>query len=244
MIMTCHQFKSDVSRLSSSEEEYLEAIYRRQTEAGEQAKVKDLAKSLGVKEPSVVQMLNKLRNRGLVTYDRSGAMLTERGRDQAFKVVRRHKLAERLLCDVFGHELPGVHEHACELEHVLDDELTERIDAMLKKPATCPHGGAIPRTKDNSIHREGQSLVNLECGESGTVVTIPEERETVERLLALNILPGSRVKVVGKLPRGAVIVQCGKTEVALSREIASRIMVSRGRGGAGARCRRGRGWRA
>jgi len=238
--MTCHTIKSGVPKLSASEEEYLEAIYRRQTEGGERAKVKDLAKSLGVKGPSVVEMLMKLRDKGLVTYDRSGAVLTGQGMDQAVRVVLRHKLAERLLCDVFGHELPGVHEHACDFEHVLDDELTERIDALLKKPSTCPHGGIIPRLGGSSARVEGERLSNLGCGESCTVVVIPEERETVERLLSLNILPGSKVKVIEKLPRGAVMLQCGKTQIALSREIASKIIVSRGRGRIRARRRRGR----
>lgn len=203
----------------------MEAIYRRQTEVGERAKVKDLAKDLGVKDPSVVEMLMKLKEKGLVTYDRSGAILTGRGRDQAVRIVRRHKLAERLLSDVFVHDLPGVHEHACEFEHVLDDELTEKIDAMLEKPATCPHGGPIPKLRGKSAHVKGERLSNLGRGESCAVMVIPEERESVERLLALNILPGSKVRVVEKLPRGAVMLQCGKTQVALSRNIASKILV-------------------
>ncbi len=203
----------------------MEAVYRRQIVAGERAKVKNLAKDLGLKDPSVVQMLLKLKDKGLVTYDRSGVILTERGKNQAVRIVRRHGLAERLLIDVFGHELPGVHEHACEFEHVLDDELTEKIDAILKKPDTCPHGGSIP-DKDGKFARvKGKRLSDIGSGESCSVVVIPEERESVERLLALNVLPGSKVKVVEKLPRGALMLQCGKTQVAISREIASKILV-------------------
>lgn len=219
-------FRKD-SKLSASEEEYLEAIYRGQAESKQRVKVRDLAKGLGVKDPSVVEMLSRLSDKGLVTRDRSGAALTDRGVDEAIRVVRRHKLAERLLCDVFGHELPGVHEHACEFEHIFDDELTEKIDDLLKRPATCPHGSPIPRSKENSIQDQPEPLSNLDCGECCTVVTIPEERESVERLLALNILPGSRVKVVEKLPRGAIMLQCGKMQVALSRDIASKILVKR-----------------
>ncbi|MEM3421142.1 MAG: metal-dependent transcriptional regulator [Candidatus Hadarchaeum sp.] len=221
-----HRMFRKNSKLSASEEEYLEAIYKEQTESKERVKVKDLAKDLGVKDPSVVEMLSRLSDKGLITRDRSGAALTDRGLNEAMRVVRRHKLAERLLCDVFGHELPGVHEHACEFEHVFDDELTEKIDDLLKRPATCPHGGPIPRLSGESV-QPAKPLSDLACGESCTVVTIPEERESVERLLALNILPGSRVKVVEKLPRGAIMLQCGKMQVALSRDIASKILVKR-----------------
>lgn len=224
--MICHPPRSSLPKLSSSEEEYLEAIYRRQPKVGERAKVKELARDLGVKDPSVVEMLAKLKDKGLVTYDRSGAVLTGRGRDQAVRVVRRHKLAERLLSDVFGHDLPGVHEHACEFEHILDDELTDKIDKMLEKPATCPHGGPIPPLKGRSIDVSGERLTDIGCGENCVVMVIPEERELVERLLALNILPRAKVRIVEKLPRGAVILQCGKTQVALSREIASKIIVA------------------
>ncbi|MGQ9788128.1 MAG: metal-dependent transcriptional regulator [Candidatus Hadarchaeaceae archaeon] len=215
------------TQLSVSEEEYLEAIYRGQTESKQRVKVRDLAKVLGVKDPSVVEMLSKLSDKGLVTRARSGAALTDKGMDEAIRVVQRHKLAERLLCDVFGHGLPGVHEHACEFEHVLDDELTEKIDDILKRPTTCPHGRPIPRSRGSSVQIQPESLSNLACGEYCTVVAIPEERESVERLLALNILPNSKVKLVEKLPRGAIMLRCGKTQVALSRDIASKILVKR-----------------
>ncbi|MEM4188060.1 MAG: metal-dependent transcriptional regulator, partial [Candidatus Hadarchaeum sp.] len=80
------------SKLSASEEEYLEAIYKGQTEFKSRVKVKDLARGLGVKDPSVVEMLSRLSDKGLITRDRSGAALTDRGAEEAMRVVRRHKL--------------------------------------------------------------------------------------------------------------------------------------------------------
>lgn len=223
--MICHVPRSSLPDLTSSEEEYLEAIYRREAKTGERAKVKELAKDLSVRNPSVVEMLTKLKEKRFITYDRSGAKLTGRGRKQAVKIVRRHKLAERLLSDVFGHDLPGVHEHACEFEHILDDELTDKIDNMLGKPATCPHGDPIPTLRGKAVDIRGEQLTNLGWGDDCVVIVIPEERGFVERLLSLNILPGAKVRVVEKLPRGAIMLQCGKTQVALSRNIASKILV-------------------
>lgn len=223
--LVCHAPRSNLPNLTPSEEEYLEAIYRLEEKFGERVKVRDLAKHLGIRDPSAVEMLQKLKEKGLVSYDRSGVKLAERGKRQAVRIVRRHELAERLLSDVFKHSLPGVHEHACEFEHVLDDELTDKIDRMLGNPATCPHGGPIPTPDGKIAGPKGKALSDLGEDENCVVMVIPEERGSVERLLSLNILPGARLRVVEKMPRGAIVLQCGKTQVALSRDIASNIRV-------------------
>jgi len=233
----CHAPRSSLPDLTASEEEYLEAIFVDEQKTGEKVKVKELASSLGIKAPSVVEMLRKLEKLRFVDYDRSGVRLTKRGREQAARIVRRHQLAERLLSDVFGYGLPKVHDLACRFEHVLDDELADRLDKMLGKPKTCPHGDPIPSPEGRTIEIEGERLSDV--GDEGecVVMVIPEDRGAVNRLLSLNVLPGAKVKVVEKLPRGAIILQCGRTQVALSRNIASKILVGRHRH----RRRRGRG---
>jgi DtxR family Mn-dependent transcriptional regulator len=237
--MVSHPMHVDNPGLTPSEEEYLEAIYMYRQKTDGRVKVSELSKSLRVKAPSVVQMLRKLREKGLVDYERSGVELTKNGEKQAFRVVRRHELAERLLSDVFGHELPKVHEQACKFEHVLDDELANKLDEALGKPTTCPHGSPIPTSNGRMAKVRADELTDMpESGEC-VVVTIPEEKGSVERLLSLNILPGTKIKIIEKLPRGALMVQCGDSQVALSRDIASKILV---RGTRGYRHRRGRHW--
>ncbi len=225
----CHAPRPSLPELTPSEEEYLEAIYVGEEKGGGRVKVGELAGSLGVKAPSVVEMLRKLKKRGFVGYDRSGVKLTKRGRELAVQIVRRHQLAERLLSDVFSYGLPKVHDLACKFEHVLDDELTDRLDEMLGKPETCPHGDPIPSPKGGAIEIEGERLSDVGGEEECVVMVIPEDRGAVERLLSLNVLPGAKVKIVEKLPRGAIILQCGRTQVALSRSIASKILVGRHR---------------
>jgi DtxR family Mn-dependent transcriptional regulator len=211
--------------LTPSEEEYLEAIYMCWQKTQGRVKVSELSKNLRVKAPSVVQMLRKLSKKDFVDYDRSGVELTKHGEREAIQVVRRHELAERLLSDVFGHELPKVHERACKFEHVLDEELTDKLDEALGRPTTCPHGSPIPTSNGRMSKVRSEELTDIpESGEC-VVVTIPEEKGSVERLLSLNILPGERIKIIEKLPRGALMVQCGKSQVALSRDIASKILV-------------------
>jgi DtxR family Mn-dependent transcriptional regulator len=211
--------------LTPSEEEYLEAIYSCWQKTRGRVKVSELSKNLRVRAPSVVQMLGKLQKKSFVDYDRSGVELTKKGEREAIQVVRRHELAERLLSDVFGHELPKVHERACKFEHVLDEELTDKLDEALGRPTTCPHGSPIPTSNGRMYKVRSDELTDIpESGEC-VVVTIPEERGSVERLLSLNILPGEKIRIIEKLPRGALMVQCGKTQVALSRDIASKILV-------------------
>jgi DtxR family Mn-dependent transcriptional regulator len=170
---------------------------------------------------------------------RTGARLKMKGRELAAKIVRRHKLAERLLVDVFGQGLHKVHDDACKLEHAIDDELADRIEETLGKPSTCPHGSPIPTVNGRLPATPRTELADVDEGQECTIVTIPEERETVQRLLSLNILPTSKVKIVEKLPRGAVLVQCGDTQVALSRGLASQILVRERRRRVRRRRRRG-----
>ncbi|MCS7131598.1 MAG: metal-dependent transcriptional regulator, partial [Hadesarchaea archaeon] len=152
-------------------------------------------------------------------------------------IVRRHELAERLLHDVFGRDLYRSHEEACKFEHILNDELADEIEAMLGKPETCPHGNPIP-SKDGSVARlEAPSLADAQEGERCEILAIPEDREALQRLMSLNILPGSTVEVVERAPLGALMVKCGDAQVALSRELASRILV---RAHGKERARRGR----
>jgi len=121
----------------------------------------------------------------------------------------------------------------------LDDELANKLDEALGKPTTCPHGSPIPTSNGRMAKVRADELTDMpESGEC-VVVTIPEEKGSVERLLSLNILPGEKIKIIEKLPRGALMVQCGKSQVALSRDIASKILV---RGARGYRHRRGRHW--
>ena len=236
--MAWHSPHTGRKEMTPAEEEYLEAIFTCAKGSDQAVKTGELANQLHIKAPSVVQMLEKLKKKRLVDYERRvGVRLTKKGREIAAKIVRRHDLAERLLADVFGQDLHKVHDDACKLEHAIDDELADKIEKTLGKPNTCPHGSPIPTPNGRVPRADRTELVDVGEGKVCTVTTIPEDREAVQRLLSLNILPKSKIKVVEKLPRGAILVQCGDTQVALSRGVASQILVS------GRRRRARRGWR-
>jgi DtxR family transcriptional regulator, Mn-dependent transcriptional regulator len=108
-----------------------------------------LAERLGLSAPSVSEGVSRLVDDGLVelSADRT-VQLTGTGRDIATTVMRKHRLAERLLVDVLGLEHEHVHEEACRWEHVISDRVEEKLLAFLGNPTTSPYGNPIPGVGD------------------------------------------------------------------------------------------------
>ncbi len=213
-----------MSGLSESEEEYLEALYKLNG-GSKKVKVGELAKELKVKEPSVVEMLRKLEEKSFLDYEKyKGAELTEKGEKEGMGVTRRHRLAERLLCDVLNRDLPEVHEEACKLEHSLANKTADEIAKVLENPETCPHGNPIPEEIEE-MDEDVMKLTEGEEGEEYKVVTIPEEEKDVKRLLPMAVLPGCDIKLAEKPSFSAIMVERNGDKLALSRDIASKIKV-------------------
>ncbi len=112
-----------------------------------------IAERLGRSAPSVSQMLDRLVEDGYVTRDRRRLSLTDSGRALGEKVVRKHRLAERLLVDVIGLEWHKVHREAGRWEHVISDDVEARLVELLGDPATCPHGNPIPGSRSPGSRR-------------------------------------------------------------------------------------------
>src|SRR6185312_3914409 len=124
-------------------EEYLETMLGL-AEEGVPVIQARIAERLGRSAPSVSEMLDRLIEDGYVTREGRRLSLTESGRALAEKVVRKHRLAERLLVDVIGLEWHKVHREAGRWEHVISDDVEARLIELLGDPATCPHGNPIP----------------------------------------------------------------------------------------------------
>lgn len=214
-----------MKELSESEEEYLEALYKLDRD-GKRVRIGKLAEELKIKEPSVVEMLKKLEKKDLVNYERyKGASLTDEGKDEGRKVTRKHRLSERLLSDVLDRDLSQIHEEACKMEHSIADETANEIERFLENPETCPHGYPIPG-KDEEVQFE--ELIKLNEAEEGgeyRVMTIPETSEYIQRLLPLAVLPGAKIELDDASSLGPIMVKKGKDKFALSKDIASKILV-------------------
>src|ERR687890_2195011 len=137
---------------SSSVGDYLKAIWELAVDSGEvAASTKGVAERLSVSAASVSNMFARLQETGLVEHERyRGATLTERGRREALRLVRRHRLIETFLLEHLGYPWQEVHEEAEKLEHAVSDVFTERLAELLGHPERDPHGTPIPAT-DGSL---------------------------------------------------------------------------------------------
>jgi DtxR family Mn-dependent transcriptional regulator len=216
-----------VQRLSESVEEYLEAIFKLSCEP-HRVSVGRIASELRVSAPSVSQMVARLRKDGLLEADGSeGVRLTAHGRTLGARLVRRHRLSERLLFDFLHLPWQTVHEQACKLEHAWSEEGEERLVAELAHPETCPHGHPIPYDDACPIEEDARPLAELLAGEGGTISRVSEEQaDLLGYLASLGLLPQTRVKVENVAPFGGpLLVRVGRARYALGREVAAKILV-------------------
>ncbi|HEV2890689.1 MAG TPA: metal-dependent transcriptional regulator [Frankiaceae bacterium] len=209
-------------------EEYLETIYELE-EAGVVPMRARIVERLGVSAPSVSETVKRLEREGYLTLDESKAMvLTETGRKYATDIVRRHRLAERLLVDVLRVPWHQVHEEACRLEHAISDNLESHLIALLGDPATCPHGNPIPGSANASPHVPTVSLAKATDGAATEVRRIDEQLETDGRAMLLleenDLMPGSAVTVRGRAG-GGVAVTTSAGEVAVPDDVAALVYV-------------------
>lgn len=165
---------------SESVENYLEAIYRIGGETGT-VNTCDLAEQLKVTPPSVTTMLRRLSRDGFIKHIRyRGISLTQLGFEMASSTIRRHRLSERILTDVFGIPWERVHEFAGKLEHVLTGELEEKAYEILGEPERCPHGSLLEGSEERALI----PLSEAPTGEILHVVKITEECEEFLRAAA------------------------------------------------------------
>jgi DtxR family transcriptional regulator, Mn-dependent transcriptional regulator len=130
---------------SSSVGDYLKAVFELAADSGDAASTKGVAERLSVSAASVSNMFARLQEMGLVEYERyRGATLTGRGKREALRLVRRHRLIETFLLEHLGYDWQEVHAEAERLEHAVSDAFTDRLAELLGHPDHDPHGDPIP----------------------------------------------------------------------------------------------------
>lgn len=215
------------THFDESLEEYLEAVYRLERE-GPGVTTSGLAADLGVAAASVSGMLKKLAEGGYLEYVARGeAKLTDRGLAVAVRVVRRHRLAERLLTDVLGMPWDQVHDEACRLEHAISAAVEERLVAVLGNPNVCPHGHPIPPADLSDPVRAGVKLAELNTGAAARILDVIENVPEMLRYLdSIGMRPGEAIDVVERGPLGGPItVTNARGRHAISLELARLITV-------------------
>ena len=177
------------------------------------------------------RMLERLVSQGYLIREGEMYRFTEPGRRKGEGVIRRHRLAERLLVDVLSMREVSVESAACRFEHVLTPEVTDHICTLLGHPRSCPHGKPIPRGPccrrvETRMETAVVPLGELGSGESGRITYImTAHHQRLDRLTALGLFPGRVVKVHQSEP--LFVIFLGETQLALEKDIAREIYVMR-----------------
>jgi DtxR family transcriptional regulator, Mn-dependent transcriptional regulator len=178
---------------SPTTENYLKAICQLAERHSESPLVRlgDLAEELGVTAGTITTMIRGLDDKGLVNYQaRSGVKLTPKGRREALRVLRRHRLIECFLVDIMKMDWSEVHEDAEALEHVVSDRFLDRMDEMLGFPSTDPHGDPIPASGSELPLNEAPLLSEAETGTYEVTRVDDQEPKFLEWLAEAQLRPG------------------------------------------------------
>ncbi|MFC7072748.1 metal-dependent transcriptional regulator [Halovenus rubra] len=211
-------------------EDYLRRIYRLQQESEGRVSNSNLAETLDVTRATVTSMLDTLSSRGLIDWQRYRPVrLTAKGEATALQVLRRHRLVETMLAELFGYALSEVDAEADVLEHHISSRLCQTIEQELGMPQTDPHGDPIPDS-DLDIDRTTDVSSLPTVAESSTVeVTrlLSQDEEILEYLVSLGIEPGKTLSLDEITPIGMITVTVESTarQANLPRRIASHVLV-------------------
>lgn len=214
---------------SQSVEDYLKAIYKLETTMdGKGVATSKLAKEMNVANASVTNMVKRLSDLGMVTYESYyGAKLTESGRKIALEMIRHHRLLELYLAEMLGYSWDQVHEEAEKLEHHISEKFEDKISELLNNPKFDPHGDPIP-TKDGQIPRLGlKPLTDIPAKSQTEVRRVKNQSpELLRYLQEYGLTPGTSVTVRRKEPfDGPMELDVNGKKITLGHNIASDILV-------------------
>jgi DtxR family Mn-dependent transcriptional regulator len=221
---------------TSTVENYLKQLYleQRSAEAGALVSTGRLATAMGVVPGTATSMVKALSDSRLVVYEpRGGVKLTRSGEQLALHVLRRHRLVELFLVKILGLDWSVVHDEADALEHAISEQVLERIDALLGRPKTDPHGDPIPTATGHLHERRSMSLADCQINRNLRVARVVDQEASFLRFAGrCGLTPGVTVRVekrdsesdaVGVRPQGRAVVTLGTTAATkiLVEEIAS-----------------------
>lgn len=200
----------------ASDEEYLATLFELEEDAVPIIRAR-VAERLRISPAATSEAVERLVGRGYMVAGADRQLrLTPAGREVAVNVVRRHRLAERLLVDVLGLEWEKAHREATLWEHVISEEVEERLVDVLGDPATCPHGNPIPGSR-HSVDHGAQVLLATAPSGAVTVARISEQLQLDDDALALllqgQLIPGCSATLLSADADGVVLRTSGGDQV-------------------------------
>jgi len=215
--------------LSQSEENYLKAIYSLSQDVTDAISTNLLAEKMATKASSVTDMLKKLSEKELISYQKyQGCELTSVGKKAAIQIIRKHRLWEVFLVNKLNFGWDEVHEIAEQLEHIQSTKLTDRLDEYLGFPKVDPHGDLIP-DKNGVFEKinKNSALSDVSIDSKGIVVGV-EDGSTgfFQFLKRYEIGLGTEISVLEKFEFDAsVLVFVNGKEVSFSSVVADKIFI-------------------
>jgi DtxR family Mn-dependent transcriptional regulator len=217
-------------------DEYLETIYflafpigeYRPQSSGSPTLAARVAEMLGVSRASAGEMLKRLEADGLIERgEQKEALLTDSGRARAERVVRRHRIIERLLTDFMGYTAAEAHVHADELGDTFTDEMVGRIEERLGHPDRCPHGWPVDPEREQEENRELTSLAELDAGAEATIVRLAEhDGALLHWFYDEGFVPGTRLTLrAAPSPAGQFSVRIDGLDKAIGEKAAAGLFV-------------------
>jgi DtxR family Mn-dependent transcriptional regulator len=217
-------------------DEYLETIYFLAFPIGEYRPLSDgaptlasrVAEMLGVSRASAGEMLKRLEAEGLIERgEHKEALLTASGRKRAERVVRKHRIIERLLTDFMGYTAAEAHVHADALGDTFTEDMVERIDEKLGHPDRCPHGWPVDPDFEQEENKELAPLSDLEAGSRATIVRLAEhDGDLLHWFYDEGLVPGREIEVREAQPAaGQMTVRLNGTERAIGEKAAAGLFV-------------------
>lgn len=219
----------DLRALNPASKEYLEAVYEL-GEEGRRAFQARISKRLGLAPATVSEGIKRLVADGYVTVKPSrDLVLTEEGRTIAETLVRRHRLAERMITDILGLPWHLCHDQAEDWEKVMTPQIEEAILDKLEGDHTCPHGNPIPGTTSAVPWAALKPVATMEVGESGRLTRLLEDIELDHDVLLYlerhGLMPGRDLTLVEVAPDGTRTLSVGGAQVALGERLADNLWV-------------------
>lgn len=213
--------------LSQSIEDYLKSIYEIESKH-EKVTTSSLSEKLNVAPASVTSMIKKLSEKKLVTHKKyQGVKLTNSGLKVALEIIRHHRLVELYLKEALGVPWDQVHEEAEKWEHVLSEDLEDRIDEYLGYPTSDPHGSPIPDRDGNMIERDSINLIEVTPGTKVIIAEVSDHNPELLRYLGkMGLYPETEVKIISIEPfQGPITLVVKGEEYSIGREAAKYISV-------------------
>jgi DtxR family transcriptional regulator, Mn-dependent transcriptional regulator len=221
---------------SHSVDEYLETIYFLAFPIGEYAPststsptlASRVAEMLGVSRASAGEMLKRLERDGLIRRGQhKEALLTRKGRTRAERVVRKHRIIERMLTDFMGYTAAEAHVHADELGDTFTDEMIDRVAERLGHPERCPHGWPVDPDVEQAENEELKPLAELDDGARATIVRLAEhDGELLHWFYDQGLEPGRKLQMKTADPGArSYRVKVGSREETIGEKAAAGLFV-------------------